>query len=629
MNIKKITAAVMAVTILAGMTACGNTAEDAVSDVVIETTTVEETTTAEITTTAETQAANADSDFGWYQDEKGNYYIDEEDGRLTGYKIIDGDTYIFDDDGYMMTGLTKHGYSTYYLADDGKMHYEFQTIDNKLYYFGLDGKMRKGWLDIDGNVYYFTDDGYALCGKQNVGGEEYEFSDKGVLESEQKPDGIVTEYTDLWFDNYKDNFNDWMDLDDDLYSLYTQGKMSYSTYLHFCDIAQDLVFEENQIKQDTAAIDGLEEKYIDDFNKSCEKYNKAYEEFKNTKEPHPADYESYDDYLKAYDDYLKLYNLCKSASSECYEISNKYNDEFEKLIKEYEIKYGFGFMPSEKLNFDSEYIPEPKKYNPIDETRTNGEYHTYGEEIMFDLNSDGEKEKITYNYKKKDTGEVIDYVAVLNVNGSEHEIGEQLDNFIICDIDPTDKYFEIGLSTRGGSEDYATEFLRYDDGKLYSIGWTPDSVDGNGEYVFELSPAYGSCLKINGDGTVMAAKRLDIFQTWFAYTTYKFNEKTGQLEEVVPDVYYPYGKERMNDYTGLSSELYVQEDRSTHTTVTFTLYSEMDETSETVTLEPQSIVVTATDNKGWIYIIGESGIGGWLQCDGHGIDGIENAFMYD
>ena len=50
MNIKKITAAVMAVTILAGLTACGNTAEKSVS----ESTTAEATTVAETTTTVET-----------------------------------------------------------------------------------------------------------------------------------------------------------------------------------------------------------------------------------------------------------------------------------------------------------------------------------------------------------------------------------------------------------------------------------------------------------------------------------------------------------------------------------------------------------------------------------------------
>ena len=49
MNIRKITAAVMAVTILAGMTACGNTADESVSEI----TTAEVTTVAETTTTAE------------------------------------------------------------------------------------------------------------------------------------------------------------------------------------------------------------------------------------------------------------------------------------------------------------------------------------------------------------------------------------------------------------------------------------------------------------------------------------------------------------------------------------------------------------------------------------------------
>ena len=97
MTIKKIIAAVMAVTILAGMTACGNTAEESVSESTTAevTTTIAETTTAaeetttvtEETTIAETETSAEPEDEGFSQEQLEMTSVTIPDGTV---KIEDG-----------------------------------------------------------------------------------------------------------------------------------------------------------------------------------------------------------------------------------------------------------------------------------------------------------------------------------------------------------------------------------------------------------------------------------------------------------------------------------------------------------------------------------------------------------
>ena len=116
------------------------------------------------------------------------------------------------------------------------------------------------------------------------------------------------------------------------------------------------------------------------------------------------------------------------------------------------------------------------------------------------------------------------------------------------------------MSTSRNTNDSYTEFLRYADGELKYLGKVSDSVSAEDEdaTTFELSKLYGAgeSLVINDDGTIKASKRLSIFQTWFAYTSYKLNPETCRIEEIVPDVYYPYGEELKDDYATVSKMLH-------------------------------------------------------------------------
>ena len=247
------------------------------------------------------------------------------------------------------------------------------------------------------------------------------------------------------------------------------------------------------------------------------------------------------------------------------------------------------------------------------------EYHYLNEDVAFDLDGDGVQEQITYKYLVDSDGEISDFMKILNVNGVEYQNGYGYDKYLICDLDPTDNYVEIAMSTSRNTNDSYTEFLRYTDGELKYLGKVSDSVSAEDEdaTTFELSKLYGAgeSLVINDDGTIKASKRLSIFQTWFAYTSYKLNPETCRIEEIVPDIYYPYGEELKDDYATVSKMLHSGNYKQTSTSKTLSLYSEMSQDSSLVTLEPQNIVATATDNENRVYIVGESGVSGWVYCD--------------
>ncbi|MBP3310079.1 MAG: hypothetical protein J6L05_04625 [Ruminococcus sp.] len=330
------------------------------------------------------------------------------------------------------------------------------------------------------------------------------------------------------------------------------------------------------------------------FAELCDEYRKTVDEHNKIVNPLPADFDSYEDYLTEYNSYESSFNSCLAARRECY-----------KLLEEYPELSG-----NAQSDFRAINIKSPKLYRPAETAKTKGEYFSYNDEISFDLNSDGEKEKITY------TADCEDYynLATLTVNDAQYEMWGSIESLLICDIDPEDKYFEIGISTLGASQDYATDFLRYDNGELYSIGSVEDTVDGYAEYAAYISDVSGESLKINGDGTVTASKRLHLFQTWFAYTTYRLNPETGMLEEI-KGIYYPYGEELKDDYNAVSSKIYIQNRTPSFTSKTVNLYSEMDRSSEPVVFEAQNFAATATDEKNWVYLVGESGAKGWLYYE--------------
>jgi len=234
---------------------------------------------------------------------------------------------------------------------------------------------------------------------------------------------------------------------------------------------------------------------------------------------------------------------------------------------------------------------------------------------MFDLDSDGTEEKIEV-YPDPDES----YYLNLTINGKTIEAGMDPDSefpvkeILICDIDESDKFHEIAICGGMFGNGISSSFFRYENGELYNIGKVRDCIDGNYEYPSHLIDSLGESLKINGDGTISAAKRLELFQSWTAYATYKYDSETKTLTDVTT-MYYPYGDELMNDYEAVSSKIYIDHLEPSYTTKTINLYSENDKNSKIVEFEPQKFVATATDDKNWVYLVGESGVSGWLYYE--------------
>ena len=259
-----------------------------------------------------------------------------------------------------------------------------------------------------------------------------------------------------------------------------------------------------------------------------------------------------------------------------------------------------------------------------------------------DLDGDGTPDKISFTPSKDDD----DYIcSKLNVNGTESEsLFQTPDCFWICDIDTTDNLLEIGVSSVGMSDDYETEFYRLENGTLKSIGSIGSMIEGAFESPFALAPERGVSPVFNGDGSITANYRLDIFQTWFAKTTYRYDPASDAIKEC-GDMYYPYGKDKADDYKKAFDAVYAGADGELNIPTTkaeIGLYSDTDKSSSAVKLAPQQFMATATDNKNWVYIVGEDGTKGWLYIEewdtatdastGESFkfyDVMENLFLYD
>ena len=163
---------------------------------------------------------------GWASYKNGWYYVDDEGHPLTGWRLIDGETYYFQPRqtsayGRALTGWQQIGGYWYYFntlhngrfgalltgwvtVDDekfyldpatGRMTYGMQTIGGEQYYFseqhdGSFGVMQTGWVFLNDGYYYFKEDGALVRGTTfQDAGREYTVNFKGRLVSGWAPDG--------------------------------------------------------------------------------------------------------------------------------------------------------------------------------------------------------------------------------------------------------------------------------------------------------------------------------------------------------------------------------------------------------------------------------------------------------
>ncbi|MDE5557948.1 MAG: hypothetical protein K2J32_09735 [Ruminococcus sp.] len=102
---------------------------------------------------------------GFKESDGKTYYINE-DGKLAiGKTIIDDDTYCFDgNSGYMLTGgfVESDNDEVFYLGDDGKALTGWHDISDYTRYFKEDGVMSRGITEIDGKKYFFSETDGAM-----------------------------------------------------------------------------------------------------------------------------------------------------------------------------------------------------------------------------------------------------------------------------------------------------------------------------------------------------------------------------------------------------------------------------------------------------------------------------------
>ncbi len=140
---------------------------------------------------------------GWLEYCEKNFYIDEEQGKVTGFfkeddetkhlmsdkgaeineqgfQESDGKTYYIDENGTLADGKTSIEEDTYYFDEnDGYMITDSfaENDNNEVFYLGEDGKALTGWQDISDYTYYFSEDGIMSRGLTDIDGIRYFFSE--------------------------------------------------------------------------------------------------------------------------------------------------------------------------------------------------------------------------------------------------------------------------------------------------------------------------------------------------------------------------------------------------------------------------------------------------------------------
>ena len=145
-----------------------------------------------------------------------------------------------------------------------------------------------------------------------------------------------------------------------------------------------------------------------------------------------------------------------------------------------------------------------------------------GETVIADLDRDGSVEKICVSVQEDGSGMHRVKLKINDVDCTNYLFGEvpvQLDDpdpdyYAITDLYDGDPSLEIAIQDLGPSNDYYTNFYRFYDGSVYSIGGVPGLI---------WSDHDGDSISFDGKGSICTEMRLDVLQTWFAKATYVLN----------------------------------------------------------------------------------------------------------
>lgn len=229
-----------------------------------------------------------------------------------------------------------------------------------------------------------------------------------------------------------------------------------------------------------------------------------------------------------------------------------------------------------------------------------------GSSVSVDLNGDGSSDEVSFQ-ASEDAAAIL-HLSVNGVDyaGSVYDEGfftDMLESAYYCitDIDASDSSLEIAIMDYGPSDDYITDFFRYDGTDLKYIGCV------SGMIISSLSDR--SDLTFVGNGTISSYMRLSVLQTWFAKADWRLSETEG-FEPVAQALYYP------NSTSGCDLT----------TNVEIPVYSKNSISSEK-SLIPAGTALTliATDNISWVLAKNSEGKECWIHLEGEYGQSVETA----
>jgi hypothetical protein len=207
---------------------------------------------------------------------------------------------------------------------------------------------------------------------------------------------------------------------------------------------------------------------------------------------------------------------------------------------------------------------------------------TFATAFDFDLDGDGQAEHIDFTTDRDDRGSAC-CAFQLTINGVplRHRGIGLTGPAAVVDVDSTDGRFELAVSELGPSDDDATHFFGWADGRVMNLGTLPGR------------PGSWSPLVIDGSGVVATHCRGHILQTWFHPCRYKLSPD-GALEPVAEASYQ------------MGTPLVMLQDLAVHIAP--------DIESATLRLQAgERIVVVSSDDRQWCEVETANGRRGWFS----------------
>ena len=230
-------------------------------------------------------------------------------------------------------------------------------------------------------------------------------------------------------------------------------------------------------------------------------------------------------------------------------------------------------VPVELPASDSDLTPAPQAAYPM--------IIPMGDSVKADLDGDGTEELVCVSLEKTPDGQDrvrltlndVDFTDSIYVEGETWFDSPDTGYWAITDVYSVDNLLEIAIQDYGPSDDYYTNFFRYEQGAVYFFG----GVEG----LIWNDWTQSSDLSFEEDGFVRSYMRLRVLQTWFADVRYDIAPR-GVLD-VVPEELY---------FTSHPTEVTVKKD----------LYAYDGKDGEEFIVDAGvKMTVEATDNAEWIY----------------------------